>query len=71
MYRYSDADLRNIEPIQNEKIMVTTARHSETSTPTPARQYHRVKDAARRLGVPPWTTTWLSTSRTCAGAWAR
>lgn len=35
--------------------MAITTRHSESSTPTPARQYYRVKDAARVLGVPPRT----------------
>ena len=34
--------------------MTTTAQHTVT-TPTPARQYYRVKDAARVLAVPPRT----------------
>lgn len=35
--------------------MTTTTQQSESSTPTPPRQYYRVKDAARLLGVPPRT----------------
>ncbi|WP_233404549.1 hypothetical protein [Actinotalea solisilvae] len=50
--------------------MTTTAQHAVPATP--ARQYYRVKDAARVLGVPPRTLpTWSSTSRSRTGASAR
>ncbi|WP_182113131.1 helix-turn-helix domain-containing protein [Actinotalea sp. JY-7876] len=35
--------------------MTTTAQRTDSTTVTPARQYYRVKDAARVLGVPPRT----------------
>ncbi|MFC8190370.1 helix-turn-helix domain-containing protein [Cellulomonas sp. NPDC057328] len=35
--------------------MTTKTQHSDRSTSTPARQYYRVKDAARALGVSPRT----------------
>jgi excisionase family DNA binding protein len=35
--------------------MTTTTQRTESATVTPARQYYRVKDAARLLEVPPRT----------------
>ncbi len=52
--------------------MTTTAQRTESATVIPARQYYRVKDAARALGCRPGRrTTWSSTSRSRAGGWGR